>query len=86
MIPDLDKQMRALTKTSKRIENDILNKQQALSIDESCINSDPNITRVGCTKRKKKRYQSFIFHPYHITKSDVGYKGACKWKILCYIR
>ncbi|XP_045778342.1 uncharacterized protein LOC123876209 [Maniola jurtina] len=54
LIDELDKQTAMLDKTKKKIENDILNKQQALSVEEMCATKDYTDAIVGEWKRRKK--------------------------------
>ncbi|XP_034836619.1 tektin-2-like [Maniola hyperantus] len=54
LIEELDKQTATLEKTKKKIENDILNKQQALSVEEKCASKDYTDVIVGEWKRRKK--------------------------------
>ncbi|XP_052749826.1 tektin-2-like isoform X2 [Galleria mellonella] len=56
MIPELEKQISNLEKTRKRIEVDILNKQQALSVEESCSNIDTNSTSKIISQKKRRRF------------------------------
>lgn len=44
-----------MQKTKKRIETDILHKNQALSVEESCASIDVNSCKLEEVKRKKKR-------------------------------
>ncbi|KAJ0172626.1 hypothetical protein K1T71_011765 [Dendrolimus kikuchii] len=55
-ITELDKQIVGLRKTKKRIDVDILKKQKALDVEESCINVDLEfVSRISCEKKKKRR-------------------------------
>ncbi|KAM3965951.1 tektin-2 [Aphomia sociella] len=57
MILELEKQTTFLEKTKKRIEVDVLNKQEALSVEESCANIDINsITKINNRKKRKRRF------------------------------
>lgn len=59
MIPELEKQTASLEKTKNRIEMDVLNKQEAIQIEESCaiINADSLTNLERIKKKKKKRLQ-----------------------------
>ncbi|XP_059061064.1 tektin-2-like [Achroia grisella] len=57
MIPELEKQTMNLEKTKKRIEVDMLNKQEALSVEESCANIDLNdVSKINSRKKSKRRF------------------------------
>ncbi|XP_050355249.1 uncharacterized protein LOC126776670 [Nymphalis io] len=57
LILELNKQTSAIEKTMKKIENDVLNKSQSLSIDETCANKD--YKNVVVEEKKKKRKKGF---------------------------
>lgn len=65
MILELEKQTKALERTKKRIQDDILKKREALSVEESCASIDMNtISKIKDKKKKKKRYVStFLKRP-----------------------
>lgn len=56
LILELEKQVTSMQKTKKRIETDVLHKNQALSVEESCASIDVNTCKleVGPKKRKKR--------------------------------
>ncbi|XP_039747888.1 uncharacterized protein LOC120625043 [Pararge aegeria] len=56
LIEELDKQTAVVEKTRKKIETDVLNKQQALTVEESCVSKDYTTAMVGVWKRRKKAY------------------------------
>ncbi|XP_046970716.1 uncharacterized protein LOC124537833 [Vanessa cardui] len=55
LIIELDKQTSAIEKTKKKIEDDILNKSQSLSVDETCANKDYRNEVLQNKKKKRKK-------------------------------
>ncbi|XP_045505012.1 tektin-B1-like [Colias croceus] len=55
LVPELTKQILLLEKTKKRIECDILNKDQAISVDETCVDKDYRNAKVENWKGRKKK-------------------------------
>ncbi|XP_075982200.1 tektin-2-like [Anticarsia gemmatalis] len=58
MILMLEKQTSVLDKTRKRIEDDILNKEQALSVEESCASISLDSLPVADARKKQKKKES----------------------------
>ncbi|KAL0829891.1 hypothetical protein ABMA28_003369 [Loxostege sticticalis] len=59
MITELEKKTKALERTKKRIQDDILKKREALSVEESCANIDCNCpTKTRDRKKMKKKCSS----------------------------
>ncbi|XP_038218719.1 uncharacterized protein LOC119837275 [Zerene cesonia] len=55
LVPELTKQILLLEKTKKRIESDILNKDQAISVDETCADKDYRNAKIENWKERKKK-------------------------------
>ncbi|KAG6440351.1 hypothetical protein O3G_MSEX001231 [Manduca sexta] len=60
MIPDIEKRIEALKKTKKRIEADVLNKQQTLSIDEACGSNSCTPKRAENGKKMKRKASTLM--------------------------
>ncbi|CAH0397121.1 unnamed protein product [Chilo suppressalis] len=60
IIAELDKQMKCLERTKKRIQEDILKKQEAITVENSCANVDFSsvLRNSGDGKKKRKRFSS----------------------------
>ncbi|CAK1542579.1 unnamed protein product [Leptosia nina] len=63
LLPELEKQIAQVEKTKQRIEKDILIKEQAISVDENCVERNYSDIAVDANwKEKKKKCVSLFLH------------------------